>query len=365
MRRSLPAGLLAALLLLPVLPYHPYPVQQSSAEPDVTDLLPGLPLTRLEPPLPVLFAATDGGLPTGSITVTRTEARDLQVRLLEARVFWRRLLDASLPDGGVLWVDSTLWTGLDPEVWYGFPGAAVRSRSDGRLALMATGRATDFSEAALTAFRVAPLVHKGRLVAAGRGTLEGAASYARSWSWVVVAERLPEGLRIGAPAWWQQRLVGAAAAWLFLEAPRGQELDPGAAVDLEVWAGFLTGYLRPAAVSLATAGASPPRDDPRARLELDARLLLLARRMIEEYGVGTFERLRAAWPVDADHEGVAAMLERLWTAMPALRDAGSVLLDPRGERTGTPPPVTIPPLSVPATTPSSTAVSTPAGTPQG
>lgn len=321
--------------------------QQVLGEPDVTDLLTGLPLTRLDPPLPVLFAASAEGLPAGSVTVTRSEARSLQVRLLEARAFWRRLLDASLPDGGVLWIDSTLWTALDPEVWYGFPGAAVRTRSDGRLALMATGTATDFSEAVMTAFRVAPLAHKGRLVAAGRGSLEGAAAYARAWTWVVVGEGLTEGLRIGTPAWWQRRLVGAAAAWFFLEAPRGQELDPGAAVDLEVWAEFLTGYLRPAAVPLTAAESAHPRTDPRATLELDARLLLLARRMVLEYGAGTFERLREAWPMDGTYEGVAAMLERLWTAMPALRGPGAVLLDPQGTGAGTPPPGATPPEAIP------------------
>ncbi len=321
--------------------------QQVLGEPDVTDLLPGLPLIRLDPPLPVLFAASAEGLPAGSVTVTRSEARELQVRLLEARAFWRRLLDASLPDGGVLWIDSTLWTALDPEVWYGFPGAAVRTRSDGRLALLAVGPATDFSEAVMTAFRVAPLAHKGRLVAAGRGSIAGAAAYARAWTWVVVGERLTEGLRIGTPAWWQQRLVGAAAAWLFLEAPRGQELDPEAAEDLEVWSGFLTVYLRPAAVSLATAEASPPRDDPRSTLELDARLLLLARGMVRQYGVGAFERLRDAWPVDGSYDGAAVMLERLWTALPALRGPGAVLLDPQGTGAGTPPPGATPPEAIP------------------
>jgi hypothetical protein len=311
-------------------------------DPDVTEALSGLHLERLAPPLPVLF-----GPAGGPGAVTAGDARGRQILLQEARAFWRNLLDAVLPDGGVVWVDSAVWTALRADLWYGFPGAAVNTRTDGRLALLAAGPGTTFGDHAAIAFQVSPLKFRGRLVAAGLGTAEGAARYAEAWTWVVCAERLTDELRIGTGRWWQRRLVGAAAAWLFLEAPRGRELVPDGVSALEEWAGFWTGYLAPAAVGLAAADAAPPAANPRSRIELDARLLLFARRMLDRYGTGTFDRLRRAWPVDAPYRNASAALDSLWTTMPELRGPGEVLLRPAGSG----PPGAVPPAPPPAPSP--------------
>jgi hypothetical protein len=310
-------------------------------DPDVTATLSGLHLERLAPPLPVLF-----GPAGGPEAVTADLARRRQILLQEARAFWRNLLDAVLPDGGVVLVDSAVWTALRSDLWYGFPGAAVNTRTDGRLALLAVGPESTFGDHAATAFQVSPLKFRGRLVAAGLGSGEGAARYAEAWTWVVCAERLTDELRIGTDRWWQRRLVGAAAAWLFLEAPRGRELVPDGVSALEEWAGFWTGYLAPAAVGLAAADAAPPAADPRSRIELDARLLLFARRMLDRYGTGTFDRLRRAWPVDAPYRGAPAALDSLWAAMPELREPGEVLLRPPGSGPPEEGPPALPPPAV-------------------
>jgi hypothetical protein len=343
---AVPAVMLLAGIALPQMPGTGAADRQVSPpiDPDVTEALSGLHLERLPPPLPVFFGPADR-----AEAVTAGRARERQILLQEARAFWRNLLDAVLPDGGVVWVDSAVWTVLRNDLWYGFPGAAVNTSGDGRLALLAAGRSTTFGEHAATAFQVAPLGFRGRLVAAGLGTAEGAAGYAEAWTWVVCAERLTDELRIGTARWWQRRLVGAAAAWLFLEAPRGRELVPGEDRALEEWGRFWTGYLAPAAVGLAAADAAPPAQDPRARLEMDARLLLFARQMLTRYGLESFERLRRAWPVDAPYAGPAGALDALWTTMPELRAPGEVLLRPAGPvpppavQSGAIPPVVEPP----------------------
>ena len=278
--------------------------------PDVTQLLAGTDHVRLPPPSPVVAVGIE--------RPDRARLRERQIVLQEARTFWRGLIGVS-PDPGLLLVDMAAWTALGLEGAYGRPGAAVRTEPDGILAVLPVTTSV-FAEEAATAAGVSPYAARGVLLASDLLSEEGADSYAEAFSWVVVAEGLTSRLRIGSRSWWQTRLVGSAAAWLFLSAPRGADLAPGAARALEGWARFWTAYLEPVAVSLATAVTVPPASaDPRLAVELDARLVLMGLDMLSAYGLETFGLLRQAWPLDTEVRTLDEALAALWEQMPELR----------------------------------------------
>lgn len=290
------------------------------AGPEITDVLPGFALSRLAPPVPVLYPDSDPALYAG--------AREWQIALREARTFWRSLLGAA-PDMGLLLLDSPLWTVTGLEEFYGFPGSVAYSRPDGRLALLAIEQETTFSEEAAKAARVAPIAYRGKLLAADLASAAGAARYAEAMVWVVFAEDMVGGLRIGSRSWWQARVVGAAAAWLFLESSRGRELAPGVVASLEGWGWFWREYLRPIAVGLSEAVQAPPGGDPRLRLELDARLIAFGRAIHRQYGRDAYVRFRRAWPHEAVYVNLKEALDALWAQMPELKAWETVLLEPR------------------------------------
>jgi hypothetical protein len=290
------------------------------AGPDVSEVLSSLEVVRLPPPAAVLYISDVSGLDI--------RARNWQIALQEARSFYRSLLGVA-PDIGLLLVDSSVWAALLPDRWYGFPSVTVSSRQDGLLAMLAIETGTTFSEEAVTAVRVAPLAHRGMLLARDAGTEAGAARYAESWVWIQFAEGMVADLRIGSQSWWQTRLAGMVAAWMFLESPRGQELVPGATESLEAWSWFWRQYLNPIAVELTAANRTPPAGDPREALELNARLLAMGRAIWQEYGPDAFTRLRRAWPHDADFESIREALDSLWEAMPEMEPWESTLLTPR------------------------------------
>lgn len=297
--------------------------QQRSRYPagtDVSEILASLAVERLQPPAAVLYIA---GVPGLDI-----RARNWQIALQEAWAFYRSLLGVA-PDTGLLLVDSAVWTALLPDRWYGFPSVTVSSRQDGLLAMLAIETGTTFSKEAVTAARIAPLAHRGMLLARNAGTRAGAARYAESWVWVQFAEGMVADLRIGSQSWWQTRLAGMVAAWMFLESPRGRELAPGAAESLESWSWFWREYLKPIAVGLTTANRIPPAGDPREALELNARLLAMGRAIWQEYRLDAFPRLRRAWPHDARFEGIREALDALWAAMPEMEPWETALLTPR------------------------------------
>ena len=288
--------------------------------PDVSGAADDLGLVRLEAPAPIRFVGGDPDL--------REEAGVLRRDLLEARAFWRNLLGASV-EGGLLLADSAVWIAMVPDTWYGLPGTRVRTGRDGVLALMAHEKPTRFGEEAGELVGISPTAVRGLLVAHGLDSVEGAQRYADVWRWVLLAEDLSEGLRIGAEGWWQRRIVGAAGAWLFLEAPRGEELVPDGVDVLHAWGWFFRAYYRSIALPLSGAVTGPPAGDIRRRLELDARLLAFGRDLADRYGTGLFARLRAAWPVDDPEMEMEGALEALFRECPDLVDWKARLLDPR------------------------------------
>jgi hypothetical protein len=290
------------------------------AGPDVSGVLSDLGSVRLESPVPIVFFGSDREI--------RQATRDWQVALLEARTFWRSLLGAG-SDTGLLFVDSPIWVACGFVTLYGFPGAVATSRQYGRLAVLATEGQTTYSEEALTAVRVAPVAYRGMLIAHDLMTIEGVTRHTEAMVWVSVAEDLVGEMRIGTQSWWQARLVGAAAAWLFLESPRGRELSPGSVEALEGWGWFWREYLNPVAVTLADAVQAPPSGDHRLVLELDARLIAFGRAIYDSYGRDAFERFRRAWPYDASFENIQESLAALWAEMPELREWEATLLTPQ------------------------------------
>ncbi len=298
------------------------PTQAGADAPDVSDIVEDLSLKRLDPPLPVLFVDTSPS--------SRQSARRWQIMLLEARAFWRNLL-GSAPDGGLLLVDSSTWVALRPDRWYGFPGTSVWTRGEGRLTLLAVEEITEFGEMADWLFRLSPVAYRGLLLAHRLASPEGGARYAQAWTWLLLGEGIAEGLRIGVDAWWQRRLVGAAAVWMLFDAQRGRELAPGAAEALEAWGWFLQHYLNRKAVSLSTAAESPPAGEQDEILELDARLVAMGKALWQEYGVDVFARMRRAWPLEAEFENHQEALDALWQQMPEMASWESTLLEPRRE----------------------------------
>ncbi|MFO7767995.1 MAG: hypothetical protein R6W82_03430 [bacterium] len=289
------------------------------AVPEVGGLLSDLQLARLEAPCPARFPADDAAA---------SRARALREDLLEARAFWRNLLGATV-DGGILIGDSAVWTAVLPDTWYGMPGARVRTREDGLLAVVAADRPTRFGEEAGELAGIAPTAFRGLLIARGLDGVEGAERYADLVRWVLLAEELSDGLRIGARSWWQRRLVGAAGAWMLLASPRGGEIEPGGAGVMRSWGWFFRSYYRDIASPLSAAGDMPPEGDLRRRLELDARLFALGRELVEHRREETFARLRTAWPVDAPGMDTAEALEALFEQFPDLDHWLGWLEDPR------------------------------------
>lgn len=295
--------------------------------PDVSRVVADLGMARLGPPVPVRFERD----PPAAAGRARSERQSL----LEARAFWRNLLGAQV-EGGLLIADSAVWTAMVPDTWYGLPGMRVRTREDGLLALVAAHGPTRFGEEAGELAAIAPTAVRGLLVAHGLDSVEGAERYADLWRWVLVGEELADGLRIGAHRWWQRRIVGAAGAWLFMEAPRGEELVPGGAEVLRSWSWFFRSYYRSIARPLSEAGTVPPADDLRLRLELDARLLAFGRDLYGRYGEELFVRLRSAWPLDAPEMDTDEALDLLFEHLPELDHWRRWLEDPRG---GSPAPI--------------------------
>jgi len=288
--------------------------------PDVSGVVADLGMARLDPPVPVRFE------PHRPAAAER--ARSERQTLLEARAFWRNLLGASV-EGGLLIGDSAVWSAMAPDAWYGLPGMRVRTREDGLLALAAADAPTRFGEEAGELAAIAPTAVRGLLVAHGLDSVEGAERYAELWRWVLMGEELADGLRIGAHRWWQRRIVGAAGAWLFLEAPRGEELVPGGAKVLRSWSWFFRSYYRSIARPLSEAGSALPADDLRLRLELDARLLAFGRDLYGRYGEELFGRLRSAWPLDVPGMDTGEALDLLFEHLPELDHWRRWLDDPR------------------------------------
>lgn len=327
-----PLGATVATPLLAVLMIAGYshpgvrPVQAPAGDlpdiPDVSDIVRDLALERLDPPIPVLYVKSSPSL--------SRSARRWQILMLEARAFWRNVL-GSLPDGGLILVDSPAWVALRPDREYGFPGTRVRTRPDGVLTMIAVDSISGFGEAAEELFLLAPIALRGLLLARGLASADGAGKYAGTWVWVQLGEDLTDGLRIGARLWWQRRLVGATAAWMLLESPRGKELAPEAARAMDAWGWFLRRYFNRTAVSLSTAAVAQPSGEQYEVLELDARLLAMGRAIWRQYGVDAFARMRRAWPHDIRLEGVGKTLDALWMQMPEMRLWEAVLLDPQSE----------------------------------
>ena len=290
------------------------------AGPDISRLLDDLEAGRLDAPARIVFFGSDPAV--------EERARNWQLLLLEARTFWRSLLGAG-SETGVLLLDSPVWVACGFETFHGFPGVVATSRQDGRLAVLAMESETTYAEEALTAARVSPLECRGMLIAHDLMSIEGAARHAEAMAWIAVAEDLVGGLRIGTQSWWQARLIGAAAAWLFLDSPRGQELSPGTVDVLEAWGWFWRSYLNTIAIPLADAVQAPPGGDHRLLLELDARLIAFGRAIYDSYGREAFERFRRAWPHDASFENLPEALDALWREMPELQEWEAVLLTPR------------------------------------
>jgi len=280
--------------------------------PDVTGIVRDLGFEHLTPPAPVLYLDRVEG--------ARSVARQLQIAFLEANGFWRSMLGGFIAGTGVIFSDSPVWVALRSDRTYGFPATRVMVEGDGLMALLSLEGSTQFSDDAAETAQVSPLNYRGPLIAHGLASKEGAARYARSWAWVLYAEGISGSLRIRNDFWWQRRLVGSAAACMFLESPRGEELVPGTLVPLEVWSEFWTGYLNPRAISLADAGRQLTTDDPRVILELDARLFQLGRELWHAYGPPVFALFRSAWPVDVTFEDPLAALEAMWTSFPGQRE---------------------------------------------
>ena len=287
---------------------------------DVTDVLADLDLQKLDSPVPILFV---DGYPDIS-----EAALQWQIVTLEARAFWRNMLGA-LPDGGLLLVDSPGWVAMTTGLEQGFPGVRVKTRQDGVLTMLASEETTAFAEAAEGVFRTAPLAMRGPLLARGMATAAGAVRYSNAWVWVQLGEGLADGLRIRADLWWQRRLIGATAAWMFLGSPRGSELAPDDMHALQAWGWFIGSYFQRIAVSLSSVVTSPPSGRQYEILEFDARLLNMGRAIWLQYGTGAFERMRLAWPHGESFEQLQDILDALWAQMPELRDWEMVLLDPR------------------------------------
>ncbi len=324
------SGLTVLIFLLTLLPGTGYsrpdtglvqdPGRGLSHIADVTEIAVDLDLQKLDPPVPILFVAASPDL--------SETARRWQIVMLEARAFWRNMLGA-LPDGGLFLVDSASWAALTTGLEYGFPGVRVRTRRDGVLTLLAFEEATAFAEAAEGVFRAAPLAMRGPLLARDLASVAGAARYSSAWVWVQLGESLAEGLRIRADLWWQRRLIGATAAWMFLGSPRGRELAPDDLHALQAWGWFIGSYFQRIAVSLSSAMTSPPSGKQYEVLEFDARLLNMGRAIWLQYGTEAFERIRRAWPHGVAFKQLQDILDALWAQMPELKDWEMVLLDPR------------------------------------
>ncbi len=287
---------------------------------DVTDIVDDLNLQKLDPPVPILFV-------DASPDISEAAYR-WKIVMLEARAFWRNMLGAA-PEGGLLLVDSPNWVALITGLEYGFPGVSVKTRQDGVLTILAFEEATAFAEAAEGVFRISPLVMRGPLLARNLESVAGAARYSSAWVWVHLGEGIADGLRIKADLWWQRRLVGATAAWMFLGSPRGRELAPDDLHVLQAWGRFIGSYYQRIAVGLSSALTSPPSGKQYEVLEFDARLLNMGRAIWIQYGTEAFEKMRLAWPYGESFDQLQDILDALWAQMPELKDWEMVLLDPR------------------------------------
>ena len=287
---------------------------------DVTEIVVDLDLQKLDPPVPILFVDASPDISEA--------AHRWQMVMLEARAFWRNMLGA-LSDGGLLLVDSPNWVILTNGLEHGFPGVSVKTRQDGVLAMLAFEEATAFAEAAEGIFRIAPLAMRGPLLARNLASVAGAARYSSAWVWVQLGEGLADGLRIRADLWWQRRLIGATAAWMFLGSSRGRELAPDDLHALQAWGWFIGSYFQRIAVGLSSALTSPPSGKQYEVLEFDARLLNMGRAIWLQYGTEAFERMRRAWPHGVAFDQLQDILDALWAQMPELKDWEKVLLDPR------------------------------------
>ncbi|MFC1627563.1 methyltransferase family protein [Gemmatimonadota bacterium] len=308
--------------------------------PDVTEIVRDLGFEYLTPPAPVFYLDRFEG--------ARSEARQLQVAFLEANGFWRSMMGGFIEGTGVIFSDSPSWVALRADRTYGFPATRVQVEGNGLMTILSLEGSTQFSEDASETAMISPLNHRGPLLAHGLATKEGAARYARSWAWILYAEDISGSLRIRSDLWWQRRLVGCAAACMFLESSRGGELVPGTLEPLDAWSEFWTGYLNPRAISLAEAGWRPPTEDPRVVLELDARLYQLGRELWRVHGLAVFALFRAAWPIDVEYEDPLATLEALWTSFPEQREAWEWrVLTPREPPQPPPPSSSTPTTAVP------------------
>ncbi len=307
--------------------------------PDVTEIVRDLGFDRLAPPAPVLYLNRMEGI--------QSVARQQQIAFLEANGFWRSMMGGFVTGGGIIFADSPVWVALRSDRSYGFPATRVITEGDGLMTILSTEGPTQFSEDAAETARIAPLRFRGPLIAHGLTLKEGAARYAAAWAWILHAEEISESLRIRTDLWWQRRLVGGAAASMFLESPRGTDLEPGTLEVLEAWSDLWTGYLKPRAIGLAGAGWRPPADDPRVILELDARLFTLSRDLWRIHGLPVFERFRAAWPVDVEFEDPLDALEALWSSFPDQREAWEWRMLTPQEPPQDPPPPSSPPVGQP------------------
>lgn len=287
---------------------------------DVTEIVDDLDLQKLDPPVPILFIDTSPDL--------SETAHRWKIVMLEARAFWRNMLGA-VPDGGLLLVDSPNWVALTTGLEYGFPGVSVKTSQDGVLTMLAFEEETAFAESAEGVFRIAPLAMRGPLLARNLASVAGAVRYSNAWVWVQFGEGLVDGLRIRADLWWQRRLVGATAAWMFLRSPRGRELAPDDRHTLQAWGWFIGSYFQRIAVGLSSAFTSPPSRKQYEVLEFDARLLKMGRAIWLQYGTEAFEKMRRAWPHGVAFDQLQDILDALWEQMPELKDWEMVLLDPR------------------------------------
>jgi len=279
---------------------------------DVTAIVGDLGFQRLQPPAPVLYLDRFEG--AGS------EARALQIALLEANGFWRSMTGGFIEGGGVIFTGSQEWAALRSDRSYGFPAVRVMTAGDGLLTILPAESTSQFSENAAETVRISPLSARGPLIAHGLASEAGAASYVRAWLWVLHAEGLAESLRIKTDYWWQRRLLGGAAACMFLESPRGAELAPGMDESLMAWSEFWMAYLHPRAIGLATTGRRPPTGDLREILELEARLFTLSRELWRQHRMPVIERFRSAWPVDGESADPLEALEAFWSAFPEQRE---------------------------------------------
>lgn len=319
--------LIPALLWILTHPAVPAAKQQGTVAsqlgaPDVSEILRDLELNRLDPPMTILY--------TGEAPALREYARRWQVAMLEASAFWQNMLGA-VSDGGLLLVDSPVWTALRPDRSHGMPATRVMTENEGFLTLLPVESSTAFSEFAGETATIAPLEYRGPLLAHGLASPEGAAEYTRAYAWVLLGEELAAGLRIGTESWWQRRLVGSAAAWMFLESPRGRELAPGALEVLETWGRFWRDYLKSVSLGLQVVASSPPAGDPRTIVEMDARLLGIGEAFWRISGSSLFDKMRRAWPFDSHFESIEETLESLWKQVPELESWENILLNPRGD----------------------------------